>query len=205
MIDNFAQISELMKFDNQNDYYFIEIISRKKDNGERDRIIRTYTVSSVESLMNIYDEVIKMCDVFNARAYIYINRRNFRNTTIKMICELTRLLYGDMFKKSKRMFDSCSGSTPCTEKGGKMWIIDIDTPQSEGYSRKDALLLVTSALPSELSENYVTTINTKNGAHMIVKPFNPNLVVSAFRKIVDDGIAKEIDIKKDAMTLLYCK
>ena len=58
MIDNFNQISGLLKFDNENEFYFLQIIQRKKDHKEgqilgsdnSSRLIRAYYIYSVEQL-----------------------------------------------------------------------------------------------------------------------------------------------------------
>jgi len=38
MIDNFKQIESLLKFDNEYQFYFLQIIQRKKDFKEEDTI-----------------------------------------------------------------------------------------------------------------------------------------------------------------------
>lgn len=70
IIDNFKQVEKYLGFDNPNDFYFIQIIQRKKEVpelGSNNRLIRSYYINSVESFNKYKDEIIKLCEVFNAR------------------------------------------------------------------------------------------------------------------------------------------
>ena len=80
MVDNFALIRNFMKFEDPDQFYFLQIIQRKKDgpgpNGSvlgtnnTSRSIKTYCITSKEMLDRIEIEVKHLCEYFNARAYL---------------------------------------------------------------------------------------------------------------------------------------
>ena len=212
VIDNFDKISNVMKFDNENDFYYIQLISRKKDNGISDFTVKEYSVRSVESLMKIKDEIVSLCNMFNARAYIYVNKRNYKNISLKMIKELSDIVCDENFKKCKKAFTSCCGKY---SSGGenKLWIIDVDVTKCEierhGTRSIEELVLsiIENSDDERVQKSLVDVLPTRNGFHVLIKPCDTrglNSEFAGFMRLVPDAI-KEIDIKKDAMTILYYK
>ena len=78
-IDNFELIKPLLEFEQEDDeYYVIFILKRRKDNPEMKdnlKIIKEYYISSVDYLESKKEEIIKLCEIFNARAVINLNKR----------------------------------------------------------------------------------------------------------------------------------
>jgi len=88
MINNFEQIKDLMKFEDENEFYFLQIIQRKKEHsdlGRNNRLIKAYHVFSFEKLEQYQNEIIGLCEKFNARAYIHLNRRNSKVVGFEMM------------------------------------------------------------------------------------------------------------------------
>ena len=84
IIDNFEQISKLLRFERTGDCYYLEILLRAKDGNDvrkkhnnGDRTIREILLNHEGHLEELRDEIIKLCHEFNARAYIRLNRRNY--------------------------------------------------------------------------------------------------------------------------------
>ena len=57
MIDNFEQITSILNFESEDDFYFLQIIQRKKDNPDgcmgsnnSSRLIKAYSIKSIEEL-----------------------------------------------------------------------------------------------------------------------------------------------------------
>lgn len=76
-INNFKIISDQFIFNNKNDFYYVQLIKRKKDghniNGNnRTRLIKSYCIKSKEDLLKREDEIIKLSNLFDARAYIHM-------------------------------------------------------------------------------------------------------------------------------------
>lgn len=80
VVDNFELVSKLMNFNSDDDFYFVEIIKRKKDNPNDAfryrQFITYYWITSQSDLMSKRDEIISVCEQNNARAYIYMNPRS---------------------------------------------------------------------------------------------------------------------------------
>lgn len=76
----------MLDFSEDLDFYFIQILKRKsKGNPEMTKpcqIIRDFYIKSKEDLINQKDEIIKVCQENNARAYIRLNKRNMQTCTV---------------------------------------------------------------------------------------------------------------------------
>ena len=95
MINNIELIKPLLNFDNEGDFYMLYVFKRKKDQpeGEKDnhqsvRTIKSYCVTSIEYLEKRYDEIIQLCEVFKARAYIHVVKQNHKDVAMNMITEI---------------------------------------------------------------------------------------------------------------------
>ena len=194
MIDNLEQIKELLNFENEGDFYMLYVFKRKKDQpeGERDnhqsvRTIKTYCVESVEYLEKRYEEIKQLCEVFNARAYIHIQKQNHKDVSLNMMVALAqRIQDGNL--KQQHLFDSVVGAIKTHEK---RWIVDIDTKSPV------TILKVKGIIDNVCRPEGVKTISlipTKNGFHMITERFD----VMEFKKHYP-----EIEIQKKNPTLLY--
>jgi len=89
MINNIELIKPLLNYENKGDFYMLYVFKRKKDQpeGERDnhqsvRTIKTYCIESIDHLERRYDEIIQLCEMFKARAYIHISS----NVSIDIQC-----------------------------------------------------------------------------------------------------------------------
>ena len=85
MIDVFNQIKDLITFESDDDFYFLQILQRKKDNphiGSNSRVIKNYYIGSIEYLEDKYDEIKSVCDQFNARASLRLNKSSYRKVAI---------------------------------------------------------------------------------------------------------------------------
>jgi hypothetical protein len=193
MINNIEHIKPLLNFTNEGDFYMLYIFKRKKDQpeGERDnhqsvRTIKTYAVDSIEYLEKRYDEIIQLCEVFKARAYIHIQKQNHKDVAMNMITEIvTRIQSGQI--NQKHVFDSVVGQLKTNEK---RWIVDID--DVDFYELKPIIGFIDSLRPE--GEKVEAIISTKSGYHLITKRFD----VMEFKKQYPD-----IDIQKKNPTLLY--
>jgi hypothetical protein len=193
MINNIELIKPLLNFDNEGDFYMLYVFKRKKDQpeGEKDnhqsvRTIKSYCVTSIEYLEKRYDEIIQLCEVFNARAYIHVVKQNHKDVSLNMITEIvTRIQSGQI--NQQHVFDSVVGQIKTTEK---RWIIDVDDKDTK------ELVNITSLIGSLRPEGskLEACLPTKNGYHLITKRFD----VMEFKKEYPN-----IDIQKKNPTLLY--
>ena len=193
MINNIEHIKPLLNFDNEGDFYMLYVFKRKKDQpeGEKDnhqsvRTIKSYCVTSVEYLEKRYEEIIQLCEMFKARAYIHVVKQNHKDVSLNMITEIvTRIQSGQI--NQQHVFDSVVGQIKTTEK---RWIIDVDDKDTKELVNITSLI---SSLRPEGSK-LEACLPTKSGYHLITKRFD----VVEFKKEYPN-----IDIQKKNPTLLY--
>ena len=192
MINNIKLIKPLLNFTNEGDFYMLYIFKRKKDqttdraNHQSVRTIKTYCIESVEHLEKRYDEVIQLCEMFKARAYIHIQKQNHKDVAMNMITEIvTRIQSGQI--NQQHVFDSVVGQLKTNEK---RWIVDIDVKDFDYVS--ELADYIDSLRPE--GDKIEAVIPTKSGVHLITKRFD----VMEFKKKYPD-----VDIQKKNPTLLY--
>ena len=193
MINNIEIIKPLLNFTEEGDFYMLYIFKRKKDQpeGERDnhqsvRTIKTYCIDNLEYLDKRYDEIIQLCEMFKARAYIHIQKQNHKDVSLEMMMALAQKIR-DGQHNQKNLFDSVVGQLKTNEK---RWIVDIDTKDTNELVRLIDNLTITRPEGDKLEK----LIPTKNGYHLITKRFD----VEMFRNVFP-----HIDIQKKNPTLLY--
>lgn len=193
MINNLELIKPLLNFTEEGDFYMLYVFKRKKDQpeGEKDnhqsvRTIKTYCIDSVEYLEKRYDEIIQLCEMFKARAYIHIQKQNHKDVSLEMMMALAQKIR-DGQHNQKNLFDSVVGQLKTNEK---RWIIDVDDKDKKELVRITEVLRVTRPEGDKLE----TVIPTKSGYHLITKRFD----VEMFRNVFP-----HIDIQKKNPTLLY--
>jgi hypothetical protein len=201
MINNLEQIKTLLNFDNEGDFYMLYVFKRKKDQpeGERDnhqsvRTIRSYCIKSIEQLESKYDEVVKLCELFKARAYIHVQSQNHKDVALNMLVELAQRIQNGVHEQQS-LFDSVVGKLKTQEK---RWIVDIDNISVDGFNHDPyqvSLREYLNELQKEAGrEPHMTFIKTRSGFHIITQPFN-------MMKFKDKYPA--VDIQKKNPTLLY--
>ncbi len=193
MINNIELIKPLLNFEKKGDFYMLYVFKRKKDQpeGERDnhqsvRTIKTYCIESIDHLERRYDEIIQMCEMFKARAYIHVQKQNHFDVSLSMMAALAQRIQNGN-NNQKGLFDSVVGQIKTQEK---RWIVDVDSLDLLYFMGvKDA---IRRCKPE--GDKIEAAIPTKNGYHLITSKFD----VLAFSKYFP-----EIDIQKKNPTLLY--
>ena len=193
MINNIELIKPLLNFDNEGDFYMLYVFKRKKDQPENEkdnhqsvRTIKSYCIASIEYLDKRYDEIIQLCEMFKARAYIHVVKQNHKDVAMNMITEIvTRIQSGQI--NQKNVFDSVVGQIKTTEK---RWIIDVDDKDTKELVRITEVIHATRPEGDKLE----ACLPTKSGYHLITKRFD----VEMFRNVFP-----HIDIQKKNPTLLY--
>jgi hypothetical protein len=193
MINNIELIKPLLNFEEEGDFYMLYILKRKKDqpDGEKDnhqsvRTIKTYCVESIEYLDKRYDEIMQLCEMFKARAYIHVQKQNHKDVSLEMMMVLAQKIR-DGQHKQQGLFDSVVGQLKTHEK---RWIVDLDTNDEDEVVRMTKLINVTRPEGDKIE----AIIPTKNGYHFITKRFD----IEMFRNVYT-----HVDIQKKNPTLLY--
>jgi hypothetical protein len=193
MINNINLIKPLLNYEKSGDFYMLYVFKRKKDQpeGERDnhqsvRTIKTYCIESIDHLDRRWDEIVQMCEMFKARAYIHVQKQNHFDVSLSMMVALAQKIQ-DGNHNQKGLFDSVVGQIKTQEK---RWIVDIDT--KDEIVREDIRAFINGLRPD--GYKCICEIPTKNGVHLITERFD----VKSFSEQYP-----EIDIQKKNPTLLY--
>lgn len=195
VINNFQKIGQALHFDSEDQFYFIQILKRNKDNPafpQNNRLVKYYVVRSVDYFYHIEPEVKAICEATTARAYISLNRRSFKKCTMETLTEIATIVRSEQYLHLPSMFSSVVGRT--SAERDKTWIIDIDT-KDEGIRQEVRDFLPTIEPNPGLNKIWME-IETLHGVHLISTPFNLQKFKARF---------PDIDVHKDNPTLLYFK
>jgi hypothetical protein len=109
MVDNFELIKSLLNFQSEDEFYFVQILQRKKDNpngvngsNNSSRLIKAYYINSVEQLDLQKDEMIFFANHFNCRIGINLNKRSYYKTAFNTLKTTAELIQNKNFKGVKR-------------------------------------------------------------------------------------------------------
>lgn len=176
MIDNFDQISKLLTWNSEDEFYFVQILQRKKDNpgnihgsNNSSRLIKAYYIDSLEKLNKQKDEMIQLANLFNARVGINLNKRSFYKTAFNTLQTMANQMHNKEFKYLYRSWNTACGIHNAVED--KIWLLDFDykpiSPDWEinirGYLHRQQPIGVDKVL---------AFIPSKKGLHVITKGFD---------------------------------
>jgi len=150
LIDNFDFVSNILDINSPDDFHFVQIIKRFKDNQGDDRSKGNYhggawylggfRVHNAQELMALKPKIISICDKNNARAYITINNRSDKETDSYI------KVYRRQFKPTDARYIHADEIVPGQAKDGPNWvgkrkrlIIDIDVPKGTKTKEGDNL------------------------------------------------------------------
>ena len=209
IINNLELIKPFLKFESNDIYYHLQILKRRKDCLEHEkarnnnaRCLKTYYISSIEYLEEKFPEIQKLCKHHQARAYINLNSKSYIKTAFEMNIKVAERMKNKQFEYIYRSYESAAGMSD-VNVGNIRWIVDIDekeiSPLMVAHIEYGcAPVSIWTYSPDNdkdiFNSKIIATIPTKNGWHLITKPFN--------RKQFSDKYP-EIDIQINNPTLLY--
>lgn len=189
MINNLELIRPLLSGSVAGEFYEVILLLRKKDvptaDKDKHRTVRTikeYFPGSIAELEKYFDEIVRLCEFFGARAMINPNPRNHKNVSLvmnKILAE--RLLNGEY--NNRNIFDKACGQSG----NGNIWIVDVDTKDENTLANIKQTIL-------NLNGEIMATIPTRAGYHLLTGRFN---------SLVFGNTWGNVEIKKNSPTLLY--
>lgn len=206
MINNINYILPHFYFNEGNNMFMhCQIVQRAKDHkGEkvREGTIKTYFIRSREHLERIMPEIILLCEHYGARAYINLAAKDFDALQKLMLVKLASDVHLGNIRNPRKVLNSSTGELKSKHP---LWIVDIDDIalkesifkwlDKEFDSKIGELELSMDKEDARKCTYFVEEIPTKQGCHLIVRPFN----LKEFSKTFPD-----IDVHKNSMgTLLY--
>ena len=205
IINNIDLINNnLLTFNSNDEFYFLQIIQRKKDGNKNVidsmrngyRTIKSYYIRSHEELERRKEKIISLCENNNARAYININKRSAKEVTWNLGIEALTLYKEDRANHIFNLFDHICGTTP-SSKSELLWIVDLDSQDIDYINKVKEILNEVRGNPNRIR----LEVPTLHGLHLItgkfdVKQFNQHMLMNKL---------DIIEIKRDNPTLLYYK
>lgn len=139
MVNNFEQIRSLLKFENEGDCYYVQLLRRQSDDPHTDgmadpryhgnmhsRSVKDFLIPSLEYYDKVKEDIIAMCKLFNVRAYIRLNKRTYKNIALEMLKHIaSQCASGETFNSPYSLVASAAGQV-CSAGEGKTWIVDLD-------------------------------------------------------------------------------
>lgn len=205
MIDNFELVKPLLVFPDDDTFYKIEIMQRRKEHPNLftgTRLLKTYYIRSMERLENLLDEIKGMCEFFGARAYIYLNPRSFEKVAFASLKQLCDCICCHDYVAAKRAYNTACGKS-CNGGENKKWLFDLDEKDEEIADTIDDIV-------ASVGGTVYAHIPTKNGIHVITSVFNiKEYELKLGVKILEHPtshaleVIEKMDIHKDNGTILY--
>ena len=189
-INNLQLIKPLLNFANDDVFYHLQIIKRKKEHrslGSNSYVVKTYYISSIEYLEFKMSEIIELCKFHQARAYINLTPRSFEKIAFHTLKKVTDCIMNKDYKSVRKAYESICGKYG---HGDKIWVIDVD---DRDFNKVLKIGETVNKIESGNSVNVLEYIPTLNGFHILTKPFDK----SVFSKIYD------LDIHTNNPTILY--
>lgn len=200
MINNFRLIEPLLEFPHKDSFYFLQVLQRKKDHpgvslggsNNNSRLIKAYYIKSVEKLRVHEEEIIKLCDLFGARAGINLNPRSFEKAAFALLIKVANQMHNRDFGAITKSYESVCGDYH--SEMDKRWVIDIDEDQMERRGKIHATIVWLQSEIKNRDYSVLAEIPSKSGIHLITNPFN----LEEFSKAFPD-----IEVHKNNPTNLY--
>jgi len=195
MVNNFDLIRNLLTFASDDEFYFVQILQRKKDNpgnvngsNNSSRLIKAYYIDSLEKFDNLKDEMIFFAEHFNARVGINLNKRSYYKTAFNVMKKIAEQMHNKQFRNVRKAYNTCCG---IHNGGDKIWLLDVDQKLSD-KELNDFRLELGGYLP--LGDKVLAYIPSKSGVHVITRGFD----LTEFRMNHPD-----IEVHKNNPTNLY--
>ena len=179
------------------------IIRRKKENpditGQRS-IIKDYYISNYDYLESIWEEVVTISELFNARVYLNINPKPYNSIYINLLNICSSALSYNQYRNVNTIISSSVDSATSEDN---YFIVDVDS-KSEDFINyiKDKINLCRGNKTRIIKE-----VPTINGVHLICNKFD----IKMYHRLIDEDFSdnwKGMQIPlvlKNSNTLLYYK
>lgn len=193
MTNNFDLIRGLLKFSSADDFYFIQILKRRKDNPGLNTdvaVVKEYFVDSVEYFDKKREDMIEQATKNNARVTIRLNKRSYQKTALKMLVDVANKVEQGQYKSVKASFSSCAGKFSADKD--KTWLVDVDSEDFDKYNMDEVIDDINTSMP--IGDKVLGKIPSKTGYHLLVKPFDLRTFSQKY---------PTLELKKDNPTNLY--
>lgn len=201
--DNFDRVIKFMEFSNPDDFYFLQIIQRKKDGNETGRgnngarLIKAYYIRSTQHLLEKKNKIIELCKNNNARAYITVNKRSFFKISCGCQQVLAKLIMEGNTYQAPGVWNHVCGELPALSGKDLYRLVDVDEQED---SITKIIEVIKKCRGNENPENRIKEVfPTQQGYHIITSKFD----TEQFKQELAISNIDAPAIMKDALTLVY--
>jgi hypothetical protein len=181
MVDNFdlfgVWLTENKTFTDDS-FLFLQIIRRRKENPDAtaaQQTIKNFHITSVEDLMQRKADIVNWCKLHNARAYLRLNMRSRRKVALMTMAGIAENIANDNYN-IKNCYESACGKYH--SDSDKTWVVDLDNDQFTLGEMVDIRDTIRDLVAQTGRNPEILWVPTKNGIHLITRPFNAALLQS---------------------------
>lgn len=147
LIDNFDKVANMLSFKNDDDFYFVQIIKRFKDNPNMSKsgnyhaggeYLDTWKIFTADDLNKYKPDIIRACDKHNARAYITVNPRS--DSQIKAFVSTFRRRFSPSDPRYIHAEEILAGQAKGHWDDRPVLFLDIDTKDQNVWAGVDDIL-----------------------------------------------------------------
>ena len=156
IVDGFDRISSFLTFENEDEFYYVVVMRRKKDNPgdnpkEYDESIANvfddaiylggWVIEKYTDLLEYRDEIVSLCEENHARAYITINPRTYERVNKEVeFRKANNMNPGAEFMMSAASIKRYNEPEYEWEKINPRVLVDIDTDDSYALAEAHEIL-----------------------------------------------------------------
>ena len=195
MIDNFNLIADIIGAKNLTDdnFFLVQVIRRHKDVGNEDMnanniVVANFYINSHRDLLDRSVEIIKCCELNNARAYIRLNKRSYKKVALRAMALMAETIANGNYQVKNSYLSACGSYAE-----EKTFLLDIDYVDVD-FDLNEMENYIGELLMEARKKAVMHKVPTKNGFHLITSGFN----TEKFRMKYPS-----VSIHKDNPTILY--
>lgn len=181
-VDNFNLIRKHLKWENEHDYYYCQLILRKKDKttsyGNKNnsaRLIKAYYFYNIDQFNEKEKEIKGMCDFHKCRAGISLNRRNNVSTLHELLKQVTDRIVSKNYLGVNHIISSVNGEKTSRDK---IWLVDIDNPEDLNVVKQT----IKQLQPYD-REKIIEVLPTYTGYHLMTTRFDSDIFESEMQRM----------------------
>ena len=202
MVNNFDQIEKLLEFSNDGDFYLVRVY-KVDESKNGDYNIKDFGITSIENLNEVKNQIIELCIMNGAHAYIYLNRRNFKSVGLKMIGKISESMAMENYADIQEAYRfSCLESHSEPEESEK-WSLELfDFTEEEDHFVQGVLGAISPEGPKVKASVPGTQLSElQSSLNLVTNQFDSALFFEKYHEIWKT--AKTIFLEKDAQVLLF--
>lgn len=221
LVDNFDMAAKMLDINSSDDFHFVQIMKRKKDNPNDDTSKGNYhsgtwylggfRVHNTQELLNLKPQIINICNKENARAYISINNCSDKGTDSYI------KVFRQKYSPNDARYKYADQIIPGNAKTGDNWkgvrkrvLVDIDVPKTATTSTGENIWDEVRFLINTMGITPITEYETPSGGLHIVLPdkedkryYYLKRMFHRFDDWQDKGIYSTVHPKEDGKIILY--